>query len=326
MLIALGALACLACALHGEAPLISPGIGNGLNGVAESAGTSPRSPVEVVGPTSFDGLEERTAAFSLPGAYPSAVRPDTPFPSADRSIDSLAGSSRPELLPQYDSRSQRPDSASRRGPAIPEPMVFDLVRPLGAAVGEVEVNTLGQINSKNTAFAPEIEAVIARNFAVEAELPIEDGTVESYKFAAQYTLGTARDDTLIHGLQTIYEYQRHSEVNEATLLHITGMRFDEKLSALWMLGGRAHLGGDHDDARTDVLANGSLFYDAGKHVVLGLETNLAQPLGSGRVEFLLMPQVHVGVSNNLHVQAGYGLLEADGTSRGQAAFRVIWSF
>lgn len=32
------------------------------------------------------------------------------------------------------------------GPEIPEPMVFDLVRGLGALKGEIEVNALGQIH------------------------------------------------------------------------------------------------------------------------------------------------------------------------------------
>lgn len=320
-MIALGALACLACGLHGEAPVVSP-----VHGVEESTEAPARPSVEVLGPESLEEFHGRAAALSLHGAFPPARPPDEPSPGADGSPGGAAGSSPAELLPQYDSRSQRPHAAGRRGPAVPEPMVFDLVRPLGAAVGELEVNVLGGINSDSTAFAPEIEAVVWRDFAVEAELPTEDGTVESYKFAAQYTLGTARNETLIHGLQTIYEYVRENEVSEVALLHITGMRFDERLSALWMLGGRAHIGGDHDDARTDFLANGSLFLDTGKHVVLGLETNLAQPLGSGRPEVLVMPQIHVGVTNNLQVQTGYGLLEADGTSRGQGAFRLIWSF
>lgn len=36
-------------------------------------------------------------------------------------------------------------SGEERGPRIPEPMVFDLVRPLGAKRGEGEINVLGMI-------------------------------------------------------------------------------------------------------------------------------------------------------------------------------------
>lgn len=36
-------------------------------------------------------------------------------------------------------------SGEEKGPRIPEPMVFDLVRPLGARRGEVEFNTLGLV-------------------------------------------------------------------------------------------------------------------------------------------------------------------------------------
>jgi hypothetical protein len=31
-------------------------------------------------------------------------------------------------------------------PAIPEPMIFDMVRPLGARRGELEVNALAKVN------------------------------------------------------------------------------------------------------------------------------------------------------------------------------------
>ena len=35
-----------------------------------------------------------------------------------------------------------PAAAESRYPVIPEPMVFDMMRPLGAARGELEVNAL----------------------------------------------------------------------------------------------------------------------------------------------------------------------------------------
>ncbi|MFN4261406.1 MAG: hypothetical protein ACK4RK_19140 [Gemmataceae bacterium] len=105
----------------------------------------------------------------------------------------------------------------RPGPDVPEPMVFDLIRPLGARKGELEVNVLGLVPFRRTRspfsqfifitgadevpdkregfeWAPEIEYAPFDNFALEFELPMFDGKVEAFKGAAQYTLGTAFDD------------------------------------------------------------------------------------------------------------------------------------
>ncbi|MBT8181470.1 MAG: hypothetical protein KJO53_07770, partial [Eudoraea sp.] len=64
---------------------------------------------------------------------------------------------------------------------IPEPMIFDLVRELGARQGELEINVLAEFplnnnTSRHIEWAPEIEYAIWDNFAVEFELPIEDDT------------------------------------------------------------------------------------------------------------------------------------------------------
>lgn len=41
-------------------------------------------------------------------------------------------------------------SGEEKGPRVPEPMVFDLVRPLGALKGTVEINSLGMIPLSRT--------------------------------------------------------------------------------------------------------------------------------------------------------------------------------
>lgn len=118
---------------------------------------------------------------------------------------------------------------------IPEPMVFDLVRPLGARRGELEINTLGLFPLRNRGrsrsvrdvpdaledtdetridWAPEIEYALFDDFAVELELPFEDEKLVAYKFAAQWTLGTTMDGKMIHGTQGIAEYNRFSKVTE----------------------------------------------------------------------------------------------------------------
>ncbi len=75
---------------------------------------------------------------------------------------------------------------------IPEPMVFDLVRGLGAVQGEAEVNVLGVFPLRTSdphgvEWAPGIEAAVLDGFALEFELPLEDTHLEAVKFAAQYT-------------------------------------------------------------------------------------------------------------------------------------------
>ncbi len=213
-----------------------------------------------------------------------------------------------------------------RGPFIPEPMVFDLVRSLGAGVGEAEVNVLGLINSDRVEWAPEFEMVIFKDFAVEFELPFDDNKLDSYKFAAQHTLGTAFDDKFIHGWQGIVEHRRETGVTETTLLHIGAARFDETWSTLWMLGGRGHIGGERREARSDFLANWSVFADVNEKLVAGIETNLAVPLGGGRTNLLLMPQLHIDLTNNLQLQCGFGPRFIGKVARGEAGLRLIWSF
>lgn len=63
----------------------------------------------------------------------------------------------------------------RKGPRIPEPMVFDL----------------------------EIEYALTDGLAVELELPMENISVEAYKVAGQTTFGTLWNHRFIHGAQAI---------------------------------------------------------------------------------------------------------------------------
>ncbi|MGB5229070.1 MAG: hypothetical protein WBN55_12465, partial [Eudoraea sp.] len=110
-------------------------------------------------------------------------------------------------------------------PDIPEPMVFDLVRELGARRGELEINVLAvfPLSSNSSHFvewAPEIEYAIWDNFAVEFELPIEDGTLEALKVALQYTFGKSKSGRFIHGTQFMIEKIRNKAKWDFSLLYI----------------------------------------------------------------------------------------------------------
>lgn len=73
---------------------------------------------------------------------------------------------------------------------IPEPLNFDLVRGLGAKKGELEINTLAQFPFQNFSstgidWAPEIEYALLDGFAIELEIPMNNGEFEAFKAAMQ---------------------------------------------------------------------------------------------------------------------------------------------
>src|SRR5688500_18024187 len=73
-------------------------------------------------------------------------------------------------------------STPAQGDDRPEPMVFDLVDPLGAPKGELEINTLMDFvpRTGKLEWQPEIEYAFADGYAAEFELPLENSTVQQY--------------------------------------------------------------------------------------------------------------------------------------------------
>lgn len=239
-------------------------------------------------------------------------------------------------------------SGEESGPRIPEPMVFDLVRPLGAKKGEWEVNTLalfplnGQSETTDDAqdplglvrrssdkqgieWAPEIEWVLADGIAIEFEFPMENSTLEAYKVAGQWTFGTAFNNRFIHGAQTIVQYNIDPRGWTTTLLYVGGGRLDSTWSILGMIGGRGITNGGSGDSNVEVLTNVTLFADLSERLVGGLETNFNQVVG-GDLSVLLMPQLHYEVSKNWMVQAGGGAQFTSEFILPQIGFRLIREF
>ncbi len=210
---------------------------------------------------------------------------------------------------------------------IPEPMVFDLVRGLGAKQGEAEVNVLGLFPLRTSdphgvVWAPEIEAAVLDGFALEFELPLEDTHLEAVKFAAQYTFGTAFDHHFIHGVQGIAEWFRDAEEWEATLIYLAGVRIDETWSLLSMFGFRTGLGSPND-ARP--ILNVSVFADVNHALTIGLESDYEGPV-AGDSEFILMPQVHYALGDRYELQAGVGAVREGGDTLPKASARFVVEF
>lgn len=214
-------------------------------------------------------------------------------------------------------------------PRIPEPLVFDLVRPLGAKRGEAEINTLGvmPLNRRmgNPEWAPEIEFAIADGVAFEFELPFEDWSLMAYKTAGQVTFGKAFNDSFIHGAQAILLYDKETRNWSPTLLYLAGVQFDETWSALAMAGIRTEFGGENRRERTQRLFNFSLFKHVSDYATLGLETNTVVDL-DGASEFRLMPQVHLELRDHIMLQVGSGCLFTREATIPEAAFRLIYNF
>lgn len=208
------------------------------------------------------------------------------------------------------------------GPAIPEPMVFDMIRPLTAKRGEVEVNTLVQRDLSGprgeVEWAPEIEIAVLDGFAVELELPLIDTRVVQYKMGLQGKLGTFRGGRSIHGVQYLGLYDRADGRWHSTLLWLLGNRFGERWSTMTMVGvGDVTL---REGNETGLVVNHSTFYDLNRDTVLGLEVNRQN--GDGAY-WLVMPQLHREFGK-LGLQGGVGAERARGEPfRPRLGLRVI---
>jgi hypothetical protein len=238
-------------------------------------------------------------------------------------------------------------SGEEKGPRIPEPMVFDLVRPLGAKRGELEFNTLGRIplmrktrrvdgvadpvslvrrpDRRGIEWAPEIEYVVTDGLAVEVELPMESLSVEAYKAAGQATFGTLWHHRFIHGAQVIAEYNLNPRFLATTWLYLTGFRIDKTWSVLGMFGPRFEHGSPNGRFHKELLGNVTLFADVTDRVVAGVETNFGQVVG-GHSALLVMPQIHYEVDYHWMIQGGIGMRISNDLTSPEIGFRLIREF
>lgn len=207
-------------------------------------------------------------------------------------------------------------------------MVFDLVRPLGAAKGEFEVNTLffrPLRRGTKLEWAPEIEYAFRKGYAVEFELPVEGSNVESYKIALQGTLNGREAKRYVHGWQGIGYIRRDQQGWQSDMLYISGIRFTRHWSTLMMHGAR--LDSRPDDRRFSLLANHSVFRSiTWRRSVLGLESNLRYRTPRDN-ELLLMPQMHLRLNDRINLQVGTGVMRQEpGRAKPAASWRLVREF
>lgn len=200
------------------------------------------------------------------------------------------------------------------GLQIPEPMVFDMIRPLGAARGELEANTLSLFplgdSGGKVKWAPEVEYALTDGFAVEFELPFDGGSLEGYKFAAQGTIGTFARNRGIHGVQYIGVIDPQTGRLDSSLLYLAGARYSPRWSSLTMIGINRTSAVPVDGEKRDdaLLINNSVFNNVSERTVIGVETNLRT--GPASTDWLVMPQVHRRLSHSMMLQAGLGAQKA----------------
>jgi hypothetical protein len=271
------------------------------------------------------------------------VMAETPHPKRSNSLGCPSKTATDQSL-----RTIERVSGEERGPRIAEPMVFDLIRPLGAKRGEAEVNVLGLVPLRQASsrvngvqdpvglvrrspdretmeWAPEIEYAVCDGVALEFEVPMENSHVEAYKGAGQITFGTALNHRFIHGAQAILQYGRDSSVWTTTGLYLAGFRFNDTWSVFGMVGGRGEILGPVANKEAELLANVTLFADVTDRMVAGIETNLNQVIG-GNTGVLFMPQLHYELDRYWMIQGGVGARFTTGLTLPVAGFRIIREF
>lgn len=213
---------------------------------------------------------------------------------------------------------------------IPEPLVYDLVRRLGADKGEFEINSLFRIEESTKTgdilHAPELEYAIFDGIAVELELPFRGSTLESLKGAIQFTHGRfGSRHQFIHGSQYLYENYLNGSEGHLISTYILGHRISHLLSYLAIVGPSINWT-QTGSADVSAVANFTLFYNSSREVDLGLEINWTGPQVEHR-SLRIMPQLHLLFPDDWKVQTGMGIIShVSNDFEFTSALRIIKEF
>jgi hypothetical protein len=215
-------------------------------------------------------------------------------------------------------------------PTIPEPLNFDLVRPLGAKKGDVEINVLGLMNINEKEFfnwGPEIEFVIDNGLAMEFELPFANHELEELKFAFQKTFSKNTNKNFIHGLQTIQKVKLHDYFWQSDYLYVHGYKFKKNWSTISLSGFRQNL--FNDNYGTSLINNTSIFRAINHKTKVGLESNYRlDSIGQSHQDYSLtiLPQIHFELGDHYSLQLGAGATRNDNSWNTILASRLIVEF
>jgi len=192
-------------------------------------------------------------------------------------------------------------------PVIPEPMIFDMMRPLGAQQGEMEVNALAMTTSpfrpRAAEWAPEVEYAFADGKAIEFELPFNGAKLEAFKLGLQAAFGASADGRSAHGVQYLGIYDRETGRYSNSLLYMAGHRFDARWSMMNMVG-VDDIALKRRNGRNALLLNHATFYDVAAGTIAGVELNVA----GGRERLVrVAPQLHQRLAAKVNVQAAAGV-------------------
>jgi hypothetical protein len=218
--------------------------------------------------------------------------------------------------------------ASNRNPHVPEPLMFDLVRGLGAHKGELEVNALVvhdfRAGRDKFYWNPEVEWIVADGIGVELELAMDRGVVESTKLMTQITFGTPLPGRYIHGAQIIGERSGIDEGYDLSVVYIGAQRLTPAWSLNFIQG--AKYGAGIEDRQTPYwswLGNATLFREA-RRATFGLEVNVESPRSEAPT-VRLTPQIHLN-RGAWGLQAGVGAATVGNTQQTFAALRLVHTF
>jgi hypothetical protein len=212
-------------------------------------------------------------------------------------------------------------------PHVPEPMIFDMMRPLGAAKGELEANTLATVPLSGPdgtiAWAPEVEYAFADGFAVEGELPFEGRRLAELKLGLQAAFNSFNNGSSAHGVQYLGIYDRHGKRYSSSIAYMLAHRWNDRWSSVTMAG-LSDISRKGGEGRNAAILNHSTFYDASARSVVGVEVNY---LGGDAGHVLVMSQLHQRFADVLSMQVGLGAQKAKGEPvRPKAGLRLIREF
>lgn len=207
---------------------------------------------------------------------------------------------------------------------VPEPLMTDWVRALGARAGELEVNALATIDGHGDwEVAPEVEWVPVNDVGLEGELVVTHVGLAAVKLAAQFTLVTDAARGLGHGVQLIGKWTPQTPAT-LVVMHLFQQRLANQVSLGLMTG--AELAWSPVELKSAFLVHPT--FSVRLHPRVALVTELNTRLADGRIDLALVPHMRFDVPHLGSAQLGAGAtiqLSAGPPTAGLlVAARVTW--